>query len=369
MGGTRDAGVPRPGRPGPGRFADARALTRPALALADAVPFAAGGLAVAHPRVVTVLLLSLAGLLVSTHGRLLDALDGLPGDRINPIRRASPLVRGQVSPVVVAMAAAAAGLAVTIGALLLVPTVTHGLGFAGLVVLRTLQVTARRVTAAPTARAMVRVAQWLADAVVPTLAPAAGVPLGVLAAGGRPGVEAFVLAAGFALGAAVTGATVVGLRDLPIDRLTGRLTTALITGVRLRRPNGFVFPSRYVMLVCAAQAGLLIAVAVVVGFGLADDPGTPTAGHGLAACSALAAALVAAIGLVHLLRSGAPGLDPVQRRPPSPPGAGFTLMNLLACHLAAIAWLLTTPGALPWWTSPPVLVGWALTAAMWVRPR
>ncbi|MCM3883315.1 4-hydroxybenzoate polyprenyltransferase [Frankia sp. R82] len=357
MGGTRDAGAGR------GRLADAVALARPGLALADAVPFAAGGLAITHPRVGTVLLLTLGGVLLSIHGRLLDALGGLPADRLNPARRASPLVRGRVRTAPVAAGAGLAGLAVMLGALLLAPTVTRGLGFALLVAARTSRTTMRRVTAVQKASA----AWWLADAVVATLAPAAGVPLGVLAAGGRPGLDAFALAAGFALGAAVTGATVIGLRDLPIDRLTGRLTTALVTGVRLRRPSGFVFPSRYVLLVCAAQAGLLVAVAVVVGVGLADDPGLPTLGHGLAACSALAAALVAAIGLAHLLRSGAPGLDPVHRS--SPPGGGFALVNLLACHLAAIAWLLTTPGDLPWWTSPPILVGWTLTAALWARPR
>ncbi|MCL9760420.1 4-hydroxybenzoate polyprenyltransferase [Frankia sp. AiPa1] len=337
------------------------ALTRPGMALADSVPFAAGGLAVARPQAATVLLLALGGALLSVHGRLLDALGGLAADRINPVRRASPLVRGRVRPVTVSVAAGLAGFAVAFAALLAAPSIGGGLGFALLVAVRTGWAGLRRVAGAPA------VAHWLAGAVVSLLVPAAGVPLGVLAAGGRPGVGAFALAAGFALGAAVTDATVGGLRDLPIDRVTGRLSAALATGVRLRRPRGFDFPSRYVAVVCAAQAGLLLAVSLVVVLGLVDDPGLPPVGHGVAACAALTAALVAAIGLVHLLRSGAPGLDPI--RSPSPHGGGFAVVNLLACHLAAVAWLLTSPGDRPWWTSAPVMAGWVLAALVWARPR
>lgn len=213
---------------------------------------------------------------------------------------------------------------------------------------------------------------------------AGGLPLGVAAAGGEVGVGVLVLTAGFGLAALVTDWTVDDLRDLPTDRVCGRRTPALATGVYLRRPRGFVFPRRYAAIVLTAQIGIVVAVSATGGLALAADPagaamvpavpgrliavapvtpGPPgghasLAGRGIAAAAAVLAALVATAGLVRLIRSGAPGLDPI--RSPRPHGGGFVLANLLACQLASVAWLLTEPAGMPLWALMPAVGGWVV---------
>ncbi|MCM3926009.1 4-hydroxybenzoate polyprenyltransferase, partial [Frankia sp. AiPs1] len=224
-------------------------------------------------------------------------------------------------------------------------------------------------------------------------------PLGVAATGGEVGVGAGALTAGFGLAMIVAGWTVADLRDLPTDRVCGRRTPALAAGVHLRRPRGFVFSRRYVAIVLTAQVGIVAVVSLASGLALADADGaaagllavprgpaalapltlapltpgplTPgpvmagppagqisLAGRGLAAAAAVLAALIATAGLIRLIRSGAPGLDPI--RSPRPRGGGFVLANLLACQLASIAWLLTGPTGLPLWALLSALGGWAV---------
>ncbi|WP_055750930.1 UbiA family prenyltransferase [Frankia sp. AvcI1] len=377
------AGTARRRRPTAGRLADVRALTRPGTALADAVPFAAGGLAVADPRVGAVLLLVLAGVLVSVCGRLLDAVAGLDADRINPVRRDGPLVQGRVAPGWATGWAVLAGTAVVGGGWLWAASLPARIGFVALIGLRAwLALSRGRSRFGPPLRRPL---------VAATLA--GGLPLGVAATGGEVGVGAGVLTAGFGLAVIVAGWTVTDLRDLPIDRVCGRRTPALATGVHLRRPRGFVFPRRYVAIVLTAQVGIVAVVSTVGGLALAADAaadaaadvdGAPTlsaavprgpaalapvtpgpsdghvclAGRGLAAAAAVLAALVATAGLIRLVRSGAPGLDPI--RSPRPRGGGFVLANLLACQLASVAWLLTEPSGLPLWALLPALGGWAV---------
>ncbi|MCL9797856.1 4-hydroxybenzoate polyprenyltransferase, partial [Frankia sp. AgKG'84/4] len=127
---------------GPGRQAAARGLAagitlaRPGAALADAVPFAVGGLAVAHPRLGPVLVLGLAGMALAAAGRLLDAVTCLGVDRINPARRDSPLVRGEIGRGPVTALAVLVALAVAGGGLLAAPTLASRLGFVVIVGLR-----------------------------------------------------------------------------------------------------------------------------------------------------------------------------------------------------------------------------------------
>ncbi|KQC35331.1 MULTISPECIES: UbiA family prenyltransferase [unclassified Frankia] len=379
--GSRAAGHPA-GRTGTARrhrtavrrLVDVWALTRPGTALADAVPFAAGGLAAADPRVGAVLLLVLAGVLVSVFGRLLDAVAGLDADRINPVRRDSPLVQGRLAPGWVAGWAALAGAAVVGGGWLWAASLPARIGFVAVIGLRAWLALSRwRVGGGPSLRRLLAAA---------TLA--GGLPLGVAATGGDVGVGAGVLTAGFGLATIVAGWTVADLRDLPTDRVCGRRTPALATGVHLRRPRGFVLPRRYVAIVLTAQVGIVAVVSVASGLALTADadgaatlpavprgpaavapvtPGPPgghvsLAGRGLAAAAAVLAALVATAGLIRLVRSGAPGLDPI--RSPRPRGGGFVLANLLACQLASVAWLLTEPAGLPLWALLPALGGWAV---------
>ncbi len=367
------AGTVRRRRTAVRRLADVRALTRPGTALADAVPFAAGGLAVA-PRVGTVLLLVLAGALVSVSGRLLDAVAGLDADRINPACRDSPLVQGRIAPGWLIAWAVLAATAVVGGGWLWAASLPARIGFAAVTGLRAwLALSRRRARVGPPLRRPL---------VAATLA--GGLPLGVAATGGEVGVGAGVLTAGFGLAMIVAGWTLADLRDLPTDRVCGRRTPALATGVHLRRPRGFVFPRRYVAIVVTAQVGIVAIVSVASGLALAADadgaatlpavphgaaavapvtPGPPgghvsLAGRGLAAAAAVLAALVATAGLIRLVRSGAPGLDPI--RSPRPRGGGFALANLLACQLASVAWLLTEPAGLPLWALLPALGGWTV---------
>jgi hypothetical protein len=86
----------------------------------------------------------------------------------------------------------------------------------------------------------------------------------------------------------------------------------------------------------------------------------------VAAAAAVAAGLAAVVGLVRLIRSGAPGLDPI--RSPRPHGGGFVRLNLLACHLASVAWLLAQPAGLPLWGLLPAVGGWSLGLALWAAP-
>ncbi|EIV93043.1 UbiA family prenyltransferase [Frankia sp. QA3] len=377
--GSRVAGAPagraeaaRRDRTAVRRLVDVRALTRPGTALADAVPFAVGGLALPDPRVGAVLLLTLAGALLSVYGRLLDAVAGLDADRINPARRDSPLVQDRVAPGWVAGWAVLAGAAVVGGGWLWAACLPARLGFVAAVGLRAWLALARR-----PARGVPSLRCLLVAATV-----AGGLPLGVVAAGGEVGSGVLLLTAGFGLAMIVAGLAVADLRDLPTDRVAGRRTPALATGVRLRRPRGFVFPRRYVAIVLTAQVGIVAVVSAASGLALAADadgvavvpavpgssaasvpPGPPggqasLAGRGLAAAAAVVAALVATAGLVRLIRSGAPGLDPI--RSPRSRGGGFVLVNLLACQLASVAWLLTEPAGLPLWALVPALGGWAV---------
>ncbi|MCK9894143.1 4-hydroxybenzoate polyprenyltransferase [Frankia sp. AgB32] len=344
----------------PGRRSVARGLAagitlaRPGTALADAVPFAVGGLAVAHPRLGPVLLLALAGTLLSAAGRLLDAVACLGADQINPDRQGSALVRGAVGRGPLAGLAALGGAAVAAGGLLAAPTVGTRLGFVGIVALRG-GLAWLRGAGGPL--------RWLRWPLV-SVTLAGGLPLGVLATGGRMGAATLALSAAFGLGATVAGATVADLRDLPTDRLTHRRTAALASGVRLRRPSGFVLPAPYVALVYGAPAGARPAGPPGAGTGppagpggggpaapdlLAASPGGPAApGGGLgldravAAVGALAAGLAGTVRLVRLIRSGAPGLDPI--RSARARGGGFVRLNLLAVHLACVGWLLADPG-------------------------
>jgi 4-hydroxybenzoate polyprenyltransferase len=382
--GSRAAGQPA-GRAGTARrttarhLADVRALTRPGSALADAVPFAAGGLAVAAPRVGAVLLLVVAGVLVSVFGRLLDAVAGLDADRINPLRRDSPLVQGRLAPGWPAGWAVLAGTAVVGGGWLWAATLPARIGFVAVIVLRAWLALSRGLALS---RRRARVGPPLPH-LLAAATLAGGLPLGVAAAGGEVGAGAGALTAGFGLAMIVAGWTVADLRDLPTDRVCGRRTPALTTGVHLRRPRGFVFSRRYVAIVLTAQVGIVAVVSVASGLALADadgaamlpagprgpgalapvTPGPPVgqvcaAGRGLAAAAAVLAALIATAGLVRLVRSGAPGLDPI--RSPRPRGGGFVLANLLACQLASIAWLLTESAGLPLWALLPALGGWAV---------
>ncbi len=366
---------------GSGRRAVARGLAvgitiaRPGASLADAVPFAVGGLAVAHPRLGPVLLLGLAGMALAAAGRLLDAVTCLGVDRINPARRDSPLVRGEVGRGPLAALAVVAALAVAGGGLLAAPTLAARIGFVVIVALRV-------------------VLAWLRGRGGPLRWPlaavtlAGGLPLGVLTAGGSPGAAAAALSAGFGLGALIAGCTVADLRDLPTDRITKRRTAALARGVHLRRPAGFVLPPAYVALVCAAQVGFLAAVStateIVLAEGageaagvapsapsvLAASAGTPGAsggglgaGRAVAALAAVAAGLAGAAGLVRLLRSGAPGLDPI--RSARARGGGFVRLNLLAVHLGCVAWLVSGSGGLLPWVPLALAAGWSLALARW----
>lgn len=373
------------GRTAPRCLRDARALSRPAAALADAVPYAVGGLASANPQVEAVLLLTLAGALVAVSGRLLDAVAGLDADRINPARRGSPLVQGRVTPGLVAGWAVLAGLAVAGGGWWWAASLPARLGFVAVVGLRAwLAVSRRRERGGLVLRSLL-----LAATV------AGGLPLGVAAAGGEVGVGAGVLAAGFGLAVIVAGWTVVDLRDLPIDRVCGRRTLALAAGVHLRRPRGFVFPRRYVAIVFCAQVGIVAAVSAASGLALTTERGitmaaagprstavagavtpgspgspgdrVPLAGRALAAPAAVLVALVATAGVARLIRSGAPNLDPI--RSPRPRGGGFVLGNLLACQLVSVAWLLTGPAGLPLWALVPAAGGWAVGLPVHVLVR
>ncbi|WP_261559532.1 UbiA family prenyltransferase [Frankia tisae] len=361
---------------------DLRALTRPEAALADAVPFAVGGLALTDPQVKAVLLLSLAGVLLSVYGRLLDAVVGVDVDRINPARQRSPLVQGRVAPGWVAGWAVLTGLAVAAGGWLWAASLPARIGFVALVGLRAWLTLSRRRTWRGTRRGT-RGGPPLPSLLVAATV-AGGLPLGVAAAGGKAGVGVLVLTAGFGLAALVTDWTVDDLRNLPTDRVCGGRTPALATGVYLRRPRGFVFSRRYAAIVLTAQIGLVVAVSATGGLALAAGPagaalapagpGGPVAvapvtpgtagghaslaGRGLAAAAAVLAALVATAGLVRLIRSGAPGLDPI--RSPRPHGGGFVLANLLACQLASVAWLLTEPAGLPLWALLPAVGGWVV---------
>lgn len=200
------------------RLAHLWVLARPGTALADGVPLAVGALAVPGPRVATVLVLVLAGALVSVHGRLLDAVAGLGADRINPARRGSPLVRGRIGSGGVLGAAVAAGLAVAVGGLLAAPVLAARLGFVVLIGSRAMLAATR----GPARRLPVPLRGMLT-----LVAVGGGPPLGVLAAGGEVGGGALALGACFGLAAVVAGCTIVSLPDLPTDRVTGRRGTEI----------------------------------------------------------------------------------------------------------------------------------------------
>jgi len=356
------------------RLADLWALARPGTALADAVPLAAGALAVDHPGAGTVLLVAAAGVLLSVHGGLLDAVAGLPGDRLSPARRGSPLVRGRLTARHVLVVAVVAGLAVVVGGLLGAPSTTARLGFAVLVALRA----ALAATRVPGTRVPAP-----ARCLLTLVAVGGRLPLGVLAAGGTLSGGVWALGAGFGLAALVTGCTVVNLTDLATDRVVGRRTTALAAGVRLRWPRGFVFPGPYVAIVVTAQVGVVGAVSAAAGLAVFAAEGgaealrrstsaAPAGGVGAAvrtaaAGAAVAVGLAAVLALARLLRTGAPGLDPI--RPLGPRGSGFVRLNLLACHLASAAWILGRPGGPSPWALLPAAAGWLVVLLASLRER
>lgn len=337
---------PAPARPrarsGPRALAAATGhyivLSRVPVAVFTWIPYVVGGLLAPGLPVSGWAVLIAGGTLLQAYACHVNDVTDLASDRLNPARQRSPLVRGAVTPAVVA------AWAVTEGALLTAVawSTAHGpaarIGLAGIVVLTCWLNVAQKGMGSP----------LLWDYVF-GIAMAAPVPLIALARGVRPGLPACLLAAAFAFHMVATNACVGNLKDIATDRSAGSRTTALALGVH-PTGTGFHFTRRYLLFVLTAQAGVVVCTA---GASAALVLRGCTARQAALAVAAVVLALSAAAGLGKLLAGPGPFADVSRselttpsRRGQLPPGwlrnGGWSLGNTLAFLLGCAAVL---PGA------------------------
>ncbi|SEM21076.1 UbiA family prenyltransferase [Streptacidiphilus jiangxiensis] len=329
----------RPGGPATATAAPVRhyvVLSRLPVAVFTWLPYVVGGLLAPGLTWAGWALLVAAGTLLQAFACHVNDVTDVASDRINPARVRSPLVRGEVTPAVVA------GWAATEAAVLVAAdwAFAHGaaarVGLAGVVVLT----------------AWLNILQKAQGPGSPLLwdylfgvAMAAPLPLVALARGVRPGAAACLMAVAFLFHMVATNSSVGNLKDIATDRSAGSRTTALVLGVHPTRDGAFHFPRRYLAFVLSAQAGVVAAVTAATAVLAADGW---TARQTWLASAADVLAMASTVGLARLLRGAGPFADVSRselsapsRRGQLPPGwlrnGGWSFGNTLAFLLGCAA--------------------------------